>query len=148
MPASTYNYFLFIEAVPVTEPFTSVSGLGSEISVAKETIVDPDTGDTVIESISGRPTFTDIVLTRPVTENDGFWRWHKDIIENKDRRANCSIAARDASNRIVAWWNIEKAWPSKIVVSELKSSTSEVLEETITLSHGGITRVPTNEITG
>jgi phage tail-like protein len=143
---STHNYFLYIEAVLVAEPFTSVSGIGSEIEVAKETFVDPDTGAVVIESISGRPTFTEIVLTRPVTENDGFWQWHKDIMENKDRRANCSIIARGSDDSIIAWWDVEKAWPSKITVAEMNSSSSEVLQETITLSHGGVTRVPSSEI--
>ena len=141
MPALGYNYFLYVENVMVSEPFTSVSGIGSEVDVVKETIVDPETGSIEIESITGRPSYTEIVLTRPVTPNDGFWQWHKDIIEGKDRRANCSIVARDERNNIVAWWNIFKAWPSKITVAEMKSSSSEVLQETITLAHGGIERV-------
>ncbi len=121
--------------------FTKVSGIGSEIEAIAHWVTSNE-GDTVAsEKIPGRRTQTDIILTRPVTENRGFWQWHQDIANGEDKRVNCALVAFNANKKEIARWNVELAWPRKVTVMDMLASSSDVLLEEVTLAHSGITRV-------
>jgi len=121
--------------------FTKVSGIGSELEAIAHWVTSGE-GETIAsEKIPGRCTQSDIVLTRPVTENRGFWQWHQDIANGEDKRVNCAIVAFNANKEEIARWNVELAWPCKVVVTDMLTSSNDVLLEEVTLAHSGITRV-------
>jgi hypothetical protein len=51
------------------------------------------------------------------------------------------VAFVDRDGRTLAKYYLESAWPSKVEISGLKASSSEVLIETLTISATGIRRV-------
>ena len=73
--------------------FDKVSGITSEIETVKNWVTSEENDPIYQEQIPGRRMSGDITLTGTVTENQGFWQWHQDIAEGKDRRVNCSIAS-------------------------------------------------------
>lgn len=121
--------------------FDKLSGMTSEIEAVPNWVTAEDGDPAYQEQIPGRRMSGDIVLTGIVDDNLGFWQWHMDISEGKDRRTNCTIVAFDESGSEVARWDIEGAWPRMIVVTEMNSETSDLLLQEVTLAHSGITRV-------
>lgn len=121
--------------------FTKVTGLGSEIEAIPHWVTANEGQTVTSEKIPGRRTQTDIVLTRPVTDNRGFWQWHEDIAKGEDKRVNCAIVAFNAEKKEVARWNIELAWPRRVTVMDMTSASNDVLLEEVTLAHSGVIRV-------
>lgn len=121
--------------------FTKVTGIGSDIEAISHWVVSNDGVTITSEKIPGRSTQTDIVLTRPVTSNRGFWRWHKDIAAGQDKRVNCALVAFNEEKKEVARWNVELAWPRKVTVMDMVVTSADVLLEEVTLAHSGIVRV-------
>ena len=122
--------------------FTSVSGIGSESEVVEHKIVS-DTGETIIQKIPGRLTWTEVTLKRGVTSVMDVWDWRKSVVEGKvnDARTNCSIIAYSQDNTPVARWEFVNAWPSKVVGPEMDSGSQDYMIEEITIIHEGMERV-------
>jgi phage tail-like protein len=122
--------------------FTSVNGIGSESEVVEHKIVS-EKGETIIQKIPGRLTWTEVSLKRGVTSNIDIWNWRKLVVDGKidDARTNCSIIAYDQSQKEIARWNFENAWPSKVVGPELDSSSTNYMIEDVTIVHEGMVRV-------
>ncbi len=118
--------------------FLKVSGISTELEAVESRVTAADTtGDTFSDTIPGRVKYTDIVLTHAVTSG-GFWQWQKAIEEGKDARVDLTIVAKAPDGTEKARWNVVKAWPRKVTVSELGSANAGLLTEEITLAHNGI----------
>jgi phage tail-like protein len=139
--ALAHNFYLEIEGETVQ--MDKITGLAAEIEQVGDRVVDAETGDAIDAKIPGRPINADIVMTRAVTDNKAFWQWYQDILTGVDVRANCSIVVRDSSNTDIARWDVAKAWPRRVTVTDLDAGGAQnaVLLEEITLAHQGITRV-------
>ncbi len=126
----------------LTGYFTSVSGIGSESEVIEHKIVS-EKGETIIQKLPGRMTWTEVSLKRGVTSNIDIWNWRKLVVDGKvdDARTNCSIIAYDQTMKEIARWNFENAWPSKVVGPELDSSSTNYMLEDVTIVHEGMVRV-------
>ena len=122
--------------------FTSVAGIGSESEVVEHKVVS-DKGETIIQKLPGRLTWTEVTLKRGVTSNIDIWNWRKLVVDGKvaDARTNCSIIAYDQTQKEIARWNFENAWPSKVVGPELDSSSTNYMIEDVTIVHEGMVRV-------
>jgi phage tail-like protein len=122
--------------------FTSVSGIGSESEVVEHKVV-TDKGETIIQKIPGRLTWTEVSMKRGVTSNIDIWNWRKMVVDGKvnEARTNCSIIAYDQTQKEIARWNFENAWPSKVVGPELDSSSTNYMIEDVTIVHEGVERV-------
>ncbi|MBN2003722.1 MAG: phage tail protein [Anaerolineae bacterium] len=140
-PALAYYFGVEIYNVLRGGYFTKVSGLGSEIEAIPHWVTSNEGQTVTSEKIPGRRTQTDIVLTRPVTENRGFWQWHEDIAKGEDKRVNCAIVAFNAEKVEVARWDVELAWPRRVTVMDMSSASTDVLLEEVTLAHSGVSRV-------
>jgi phage tail-like protein len=121
--------------------FDKISGITSEIESVKNWVTSVDNDPAYEEQIPGRRMSGDITLTGTVDENQGFWQWHMDISEGKDRRTNCSIVAFDENFNEVARWDVEGAWPRQITITEMDAGSSGLLQQEIILAHSGFTRV-------
>jgi phage tail-like protein len=112
-PLVAFKFGLEIEG-KLAGYFTSVSGIGSESEVVEHKIVSPDTGETIIQKIPGRLTWTEVTLKRGVTSTMDVWEWRQEVVDGKvdDARTNCSIIAFNQANEEISRWNFDMAWPS------------------------------------
>ncbi len=79
-PLVAFKFGLEIEG-KMSGFFTSVSGIGSESEVVEHKVVNPDTGETILQKIPGRLTWTDVSLKRGVTSAVDVWAWRQSIVD-------------------------------------------------------------------
>ena len=141
-PLVAFKFGLEIEG-KLSGFFTNVGGIGSSSEVVEHKIVNPDTGETIIQKIPGRLTWTDVTLKRGVTSNVDVWDWRQQVVEGKidDARTNCSVVAYNQANEEIARWNLENAWPSNVTGPEMDAVSATYMIEEITIVHEGMTRV-------
>ncbi len=123
--------------------FTTVGGIGSESEVVDHKIVNPDTGETIMQKIPGRLTWTDVTLKRGVTSSIDVWDWRQEVVDGKveDARTNCSIIAFNQANEEIARWNLDNAWPSKVTGPDMDSGSGDYMVEEMSIVHEGMSRV-------
>lgn len=140
-PLVAFKFGLEIEG-KLSGFFTTVSGVGSESEVVEHKITNPDTGETIIQKIPGRLTWTEVTLKRGVTSNIDVWAWRQSVVEGKidDARTNCSIIAYNQGNEEIARWNFENAWPSKVTGPEMDAGSQDYMVEEIVIVHEGMWR--------
>ncbi len=141
-PLVAFKFGLEIEG-KLSGYFTSVSGIGSESEIIEHKIVNPDTGETIIQKIPGRLTWTEVTLRRGVTSSIDIWAWRQEVVDGKieDARTNCSIIAYNQANEEIARWNFENAWPSKVTGPDMDASGQDYMVEEVTIVHEGMVRV-------
>lgn len=138
-----FESFLFgLEIDGVTNAyFTEVSGIGSESEVIDHKVVG-EKGKQVVRKVPGRLKWGDITLKRGLTANLDFWKWFKDIRNGKidsNRRAG-TIKMFNQAGEVVALWEFEKAWVSKISGPSIKSASGEIGVEDMVIVHEYIQR--------
>ena len=123
--------------------FTNVEGIGSETEVVTQKVQNTETGETMIQQIPGRLTWTPVTLKRGVTSSMDIWEWRQSVVEGDidGARTNCSIIAYDQANAEIARWNFENAWPSKVVGPQMDSGSTTYMMEDVTIVHEGVERV-------
>ena len=80
-PLVAFKFGLEIEG-KLSGYFTSVSGIGSESEVIEHKIVNPDTGETIIQKIPGRLAWTEVTLRRGVTSSIDIWNWRQEDVHS------------------------------------------------------------------
>lgn len=140
-PLVAFKFGLEIEG-KLSGYFTQVGGIGSETEVIQQKVVS-ETGETIIQQIPGRLSWTPVTLKRGVTSSMDIWIWRQSVVEGKieDARTNCSIVAYAQDNTEIARWNFENAWPSKVVGPEMDSGSTNYMIEDVTIVHEGVLRV-------
>jgi len=140
-PLVAFKFGLEIEG-KLSGYFTQVGGIGSETEVIQQKVVS-ETGETIIQQIPGRLSWTPVTLKRGVTSSMDIWEWRQAVVEGKieDARTNCSIVAYSQDNTEIARWNFENAWPSKVVGPEMDSGSTNYMIEDVTIVHEGVLRV-------
>ncbi len=141
-PLVAFKFGLEIEG-KLSGYFTTVGGIGSESEVVEHKIVNPDTGETIIQKIPGRLTWTEVSLKRGVTSTIDVWQWRQEVVDGKvdDARTNCSVVAFNQANEEIARWNFENAWPSKVTGPDMDSGGTDYMVEEMTIVHEGMVRV-------
>lgn len=126
----------------LTGYFQEVSGLGSESEVVSNKSI-TSTGQMFERKIPGRLKWGDVTLKRGITANMDLYDWRKEVEQgNVDKaRVSCTIRMHDQAFAVVAEWELDAAWPSKISGPSLKADSSEMGVEEITLVHEGIRRI-------
>jgi len=141
-PLVAFKFGLEIEG-KLSGLFTNVSGIGSETEVISQKVQNAETGEDLVQQIPGRLTWTPITLKRGVTSSMDIWEWRQMVVEGKidDARTNCSITAYNQANEEIARWNLENAWPSKVIGPEMDSGSTTYMMEEVTIVHEGVIRV-------
>ena len=141
-PLVAFKFGLEIEG-KLSGFFTNVSGIGSETEVVTQKTQNPETGETMIQQIPGRLTWTPVTLKRGVTSSMDIWEWRQAVVEGdiEGARTNCSIIAYSQDNTEIARWNFENAWPSKVVGPQMDSGSTTYMMEDVTIVHEGVERV-------
>ena len=141
-PLVAFKFGLEIEG-KLSGYFTQVGGIGSETEVITQKVVNSETGETIINQIPGRLSWTPITLKRGVTSSMDIWDWRQQVVEGKvdTARTNCSIVAYSQDNAEIARWNLENAWPSKVTGPEMDAGSTNYMIEDVTIVHEGVRRV-------
>jgi phage tail-like protein len=141
-PLVAFKFGLEIEG-KLSGYFTQVTGIGSETEVIQQKVVNSETGETIIQQIPGRLSWTPVTMKRGVTSSMDIWEWRQDVVDGKidDARTNCSIVAYSQDNTEIARWNFENAWPSKVVGPEMDAGSTNYTIEDVTIVHEGVLRV-------
>ncbi len=135
-------YFSIDVAGTIQGFFTECSGLGSETEVVEMKIMGENNTE-IVRKIPGRLKWSDVTLKRGITGNMDFWDWRKQVEDGDvfSARMNGSIYMYDQEGTVVAQWDFEKGWPSKISGPSVKSDSNEVGIEELTIVHEFIKRV-------
>jgi phage tail-like protein len=141
-PLVAFKFGLEIEG-KLSGLFTNVGGIGSETEVITQKVQNAGTGEDMIQQIPGRLTWTPITMKRGVTSSMDIWEWRQQVVEGKidEARTNCSIIAYNQANEEIARWNLENAWPSKVVGPDMDSGSTTYMMEDVTIVHEGVERV-------
>lgn len=141
-PLVAFKFGLEIEG-KLSGFFTQVGGIGSETEVIAQKVVNSETGETIINQIPGRLSWTPVTLKRGVTSTMDIWAWRQQVVEGKvdEARTNCSIVAYSQDNKEIARWNFENAWPSKVTGPEMDAGSTNYMIEDVTIVHEGVKRV-------
>ncbi|MCA9826768.1 MAG: phage tail protein, partial [Dehalococcoidia bacterium] len=125
----------------ITGYFTEVSGLGSENEVIEHKVIN-EKGTEVVMKIPGRLKWENIVLKRGITSNMDIWAWRKLVEDGNvaDARKNGTITMYNQQLAAVAQWSFENAWPVKVTGPSVKSDSTELGVEELTLAHEFIER--------
>ena len=139
-PLVGFHYAVEIQGA-ISGYFTECSGLGSEHEVIEHKVID-EQGREVVQKIPGRMKWNDIALKRGITDNMDIWQWRKQVEDGdvEGARHNGSIVMFDQELKEVARWNLERAWPLKVSGPSLRSDSSEIGIEELTITHEGLTR--------
>ena len=93
-------------------------------------------------SLTG-PTTVSVTLRRGMTRNIEMAAWHELVVlgDVAAARKSVSLTAYSAEGNPVARYHLTDAWPSKVEIDAVKTGSSEVLMETITLTCAFLQRV-------
>lgn len=139
-PLLGFNFGLEFQGA-IAGYFTECNGIGSENEVIDHKIVD-DSGREITKKIPGRLKWGDVTLKRGITDDMEIWDWREDVVKgNMDSaRKNGSVVMMDRTYAVVARWNFENGWPSKVSGPALKSDSNEFGVEELVIVHEGIYR--------
>src|SRR3990170_310721 len=139
-PLIGYQYGIELSGA-VAGYFTECSGIGSESDVTEHKIT--VNGKEAIQKIPGRLKLENVTLKRGITDSMDMWNWRKQIEDGKvdEARKNGSILMYNQHLEEIARWNFENAWPVKISGPSMKSDSSDIGIEELTITHEGMWRV-------
>ena len=85
----------------------------------------------------GRPKYSEVVLKRGFSPNQDLYNWFQGLVkaDKKVERKTGAVVVYDRTHKEIARFNLDKAWPSKLNVSDLSAGSDDVMIEDITIQH-------------
>lgn len=140
-PIVSANFSLEVGGM-VTGFFTAVSGLSDTQDVVEVKVMSGN-GIEVVRKIPGLYGGNQITLKRPITTNMDSWTWRKMVEDGKvsEARTNGSIMMHSQEGDIVAQWDFEGGWPSKVETDTLDTGSSSLIQESLTIVFESMERI-------
>ena len=117
--------------------FQEVSGLDCEASP-----IEYRHGDSPAFSVAKMPglkKYGNVTMKKGIfTSDQKFWEWFARIKMNTVQRVPVTIRLLDEAGQLTMAWTLNKAWPTKITGTDLKSEGNEVAVESLEIAHEGI----------
>lgn len=116
--------------------FSEVSGLQVETEVEeyREGGV-----NTYVHKLTGPSRYpTNLTLKHGLTDIDGLWKWHQDVVRGVVNRKKVSIILQDSAGKEKWRWVFNDACPVKWIGPELRAGSADVAVESIELVHKGM----------
>ncbi len=136
-PYRGYNFLIEIDGI-TQAGFMECSGLESETDIIDyREGNDPNT----VRQLPGLTVYTNIVLSRGMTDSKELYDWRKSVIDGDVARKRVSIILLDDKHKEVARWSFSEGWPSRWAGPELDALASEVAIEELEICHEGFERV-------
>jgi phage tail-like protein len=118
--------------------FMEVSGLSIELDVVDYR--EGSSPENSVRKMPGMKKFSDVVLKRGIVKNDDdFYKWISTATFNQVERRDVIISLLNEQHEPVVVWKLRKAFPSKLEYSTLNAQLSDVIIESLTLAHEGLT---------
>lgn len=118
--------------------FMEVSGLSIELDVVDYR--EGSSPENSVRKMPGLKKFSDVVLKRGIVKNDDdFYKWINTATFNQVERRDVVISLLNEQHEPVVVWKLRNAFPSKLEYSALNAHSSEVIIESLTLAHEGLT---------
>ena len=135
-PYMSFNFLVEIEGI-LAGGFSECTGLNVETEV-----LDYREGglNDYMHHFVGPTKYTPLILKHGLTQIDGLWTWHQDVVRGEIERKNGTIYLLDKQRLPVMWWDFKQAIPVKWTGPELRASTTAVATESVELRHQGISR--------
>lgn len=128
-------------ATPIQAYFTDMWGIGSENEIVEQKVID-DRGQELVRKIPGRLRWTPVTLRRGLTQDTSVSTWRTLVETGKvaESRANCTLTMFAQDMTPLVSWDLENAWPSKLVVPAPDDTTEGVAIEELVIVHEGMHR--------
>ncbi len=135
-PYQVFNFMVEIEDI-LAGGFSECSGLQVETEV-----FDYREGgvNEYVHRFAGPTKYPPLVLKHGLTQIDGLWGWHQDVLAGDISRKNGTIYLLDKQRIPVMWWDFKDAFPYKWTGPDLRASSNEVAFESVELAHRGLSR--------
>jgi phage tail-like protein len=141
-PYQVFNFLVEIEGI-LAGGFSECSGL----QVETEYFDYREGGvNDYVHRFAGPTKYPPLALKHGLTQIDGLWSWHQDVVKGKIERKNGTIYLLDKQGIPVMWWDVKEAFPVKWTGPDLRASSNEVAFESVELAHRGLSRPSLNNI--
>lgn len=139
-PLPVSSFYLDISG-QITGTFRECSGLGSESEVMEHKAAAKN-GQVRCYKIPGNLKYENIVLKRGVTDDMQIWDWRKKVEDGKvdDARMTGTVTMYDQTNKALAEWTFENAWPVKVSGPTLNAGGNDIAVEELHIAHEGMLR--------
>ena len=135
-PYQTFNFLVEIEGI-LTGGFSECSGL----QVETEYIDYREGGQNdYIHRFAGPTKYPPLVLKHGLTQLDGLWAWHQEVVRENVIRKNATIYLLDQRSLPVMWWNVRESFPVKWTGPEFRANSNDIAFESVELAHRGLSR--------
>jgi phage tail-like protein len=135
-PYQVFNFLVEIEGI-LAGGFSECSGLQVETE-----FFDYREGgqNDFVHRFAGPTKYPPLMLKHGLTQIDGLWSWHQDVVKGKIERRNGTIYLLDKQRLPIMWWDFKEAIPLKWTGPDLRADSGAVAFESVELSHHGLSR--------
>lgn len=133
-PYRGYNFLVEIDGI-TRAGFRECSGLETR----QEAIEYREGNDGLSpRKMPGMISYSNITLSRGITDDTELWEWRKAAMDGKVERRNGSIILLDDTREEKLRWNFREGWPTSWSGPSLSASGNEVAIETLEIVHEGL----------
>jgi phage tail-like protein len=135
-PYQVFNFLVEIEGI-LAGGFSECTGL----QVETEFLDYREGGQNgFVHRFAGPTKYPPLILKHGLTQIDGLWSWHQDVVNEKIERRNGTIYLLDKQRIPVMWWDFKEAFPYKWTGPDLRAESGAVAFESVELAHRGLSR--------
>lgn len=129
-PYQAFNFLVEIDGVTVAG-FSEAAGLSTETD-----IVEYRNGDEsiTVRKLPGLKKFTNITLTRGMTQGRELWDWRKRVEDGRTERQPGAIVLLDEARQVALRWNWREGWPSKLEAPSFNAKNNETALEKLEIA--------------
>ena len=118
--------------------FMEVGGLSIELDVVDYR--EGSSPENSVRKMPGMKKYSDVVLKRGIVRNDDdFYKWINTATFNQVERRDIVISLLNEQHEPVVVWRLRNSFPSKLEYSTLNANSSDVIIESLTIVHEGLT---------
>src|SRR5262245_34616042 len=130
-PYSGYNFSVEIDGIN-RAGFKTAAGLDSSTGMTKYR---EGTDASLSQRIRhGLSSFSNVTLTRGVTDDRSLWDWRELVTKGTVQRKNISICLRDDAGNEKCRWNVRNCWPIKWAGPSFDATNDAVAIETLEIA--------------
>jgi phage tail-like protein len=135
-PYQVFNFMVEIEGI-LAGGFSECSGLAVETEY-----LDYREGgvNEYVHRLPGPTKYPPLVLKHGLTQIDGLWTWHQEVVHGNVQRRNGTIYLLDQQRIPVMWWDFKEAYPVKYTGPDFRADSGAVAFESVELAHRGLSR--------
>jgi phage tail-like protein len=93
-----------------------------------------------VHRFAGPTKYPPLILKHGLTQIDGLWSWHQDVVAWDFERKNGTIYLLNKQSLPVMWWDFTEAYPTKYTGPDLRADSGAIAFESVELAHRGLSR--------